>query len=183
MTVVTATSELPVARAKAGDESAWDTLFRRYQLPLYTFVRELVGDDQTALDIVQESFISAIRHVAGLRDDRRFGSWLFAIAHQKCRHHWRSDRPMDTLEDACGEEIPDDEPGPGEWLVRREDEAAVLDAVQRLPVDQRSALLLQALEGFSLEQIAEIAGVPVGTVKSRLHHARRAVREMMENLP
>src|SRR6187200_1182815 len=81
--------QLPVLKAKAGEAAAWDALFRRYQLPLYVYVFELVHDEQAALDIVQESFINAARHIAALREDRKFGSWLFGIAHQKCVQRWR----------------------------------------------------------------------------------------------
>ncbi len=79
---------LPVAEARAGHSAACDTIFQRYQLPLYVYVIELAGDRETSLDIVQETFISAVRHIDTLHADRKFGSWLFAIAHQKCVQHW-----------------------------------------------------------------------------------------------
>jgi RNA polymerase sigma-70 factor (ECF subfamily) len=75
--------QLPVAQARAGEPAAWDALFRRYQLPLYVYVFELVHNEQSSLDIVQETFIAAARHLGGLREDAKFGSWLFGIAHQK----------------------------------------------------------------------------------------------------
>ncbi len=77
---------LPVPQARAGDPAAWEALFRRYQLPLYVYVFELVHDEQVSLDIVQETFINAVRHIGGLRKDDKFGGWLFGIAHQKCAH-------------------------------------------------------------------------------------------------
>src|SRR5208337_4620092 len=89
MPEVSAPEQSPVAQARAGDPAAWDTLFRRYQLPLYVFVLELVREEQVALDLVQESFIAAVRHLGSLREDERFGSWLFGIAHQKCIQRWR----------------------------------------------------------------------------------------------
>ncbi|MCX6924592.1 MAG: hypothetical protein NT154_15460, partial [Verrucomicrobia bacterium] len=73
--------QLPVPQARAGDPAAWDVLFRRYQLPLYVYAFELVHDEQASRDIVQETFINATRHLGGLRDDGKFGSWLFGIAH------------------------------------------------------------------------------------------------------
>ena len=81
--------QLPVPQARAGEPAAWDALFRRYQLPLYVYVFELVRNEQTSLDVVQETFIAAARHIGGLRDDAKFGSWLFGIAHQKVIQHWR----------------------------------------------------------------------------------------------
>src|SRR5216110_2239553 len=89
MLVVAEREQLPVAEARAGDTAAWDILFRRYQLPLYVYVYELVHDEQASLDIVQETFITAARQIVGLREDHRFGGWLFSIAHQKCIQRWR----------------------------------------------------------------------------------------------
>src|SRR5881396_1203501 len=89
MLVVAEREQLPVAQAQAGDTEAWDILFRRYQLPLYVFVFELVHNEQTSLDVVQESFINAARHIGSLRENEKFGSWLFGIAHQKCIQRWR----------------------------------------------------------------------------------------------
>src|SRR5437899_12396449 len=97
MLVVAEPEQLPVAEARAGDPAAWDILFRRYQLPLYVYVVELVHDEQTSLDIVQETFISAVRHLGTLREDRKFGSWLFGIAHQKCIQRWRKQNREHTF--------------------------------------------------------------------------------------
>ena len=97
MLVVAEREQLPVAEARAGDTAAWDTLFRRYQLPLYVYVFELVHDEQTSLDIVQETFISAARHIGSLCEDAKFGSWLFGIAHQKCIQRWRKQARDDAL--------------------------------------------------------------------------------------
>src|SRR5579859_4580218 len=94
MLVVPEREQLPVWEARAGDPDAWQTLFKRYQLPLYVYVFELVRHEQTSLDIVQETFINAARHIGSLRDDDKFGSWLFSIAHQRCVQHWRKQRPQ-----------------------------------------------------------------------------------------
>jgi len=87
MLLVTKSEQLPVAAARAGDSKAWELLFRRYQLPLYAYVFEWVRNEPASLDIVPESFIAAVRHLADLQDDHRFGSWLFGIAHQRCREN------------------------------------------------------------------------------------------------
>ena len=89
MPLVAKDEQLPVAQARSGDPAAWDTLFRRYQLPLYSYVQELMRHEQTSLDLVQETFIKAVRHLGSLRDDARFGGWLFRIAHQLCQQQWR----------------------------------------------------------------------------------------------
>ncbi len=89
MLVVPEREQLPVADARAGDAEAWKTLFRRYRLPLYVYGFELLRDEQASLDLVQETFLSAFRHITSLRDDGKFGGWLFSIAHQKCVQQWR----------------------------------------------------------------------------------------------
>ena len=169
---------LPVAGARQGDADAWETLFRRYQLPLYTYIHDLIRDPDAGFDLVQEVFIRAVRHLPGLREDARFGSWLFGIAHQQVIQFWRrrGRRPAaDEPAPEAGEE-PCPAPGPESELIRREDQACLLTAIDALPDSQRGVILLHYLEDFPLAEIAEITGVPLGTVKSRLHLARHALR-------
>jgi RNA polymerase sigma-70 factor, ECF subfamily len=175
-----------VNAARQHAPEAWDTLLKRYQLPLYTFVAELLRNDTAALDVVQETFAAAVCHISTLRSDTRFASWLFGIAHQKCVLHWRRTRREDRIfapptDDDPAEAWPDhDTFDPRTALLRREQAQAFFALLEHLPPPQRSTLLLHVLEDFSLTEIAVITGVPVGTVKSRLHHARRALRELVE---
>jgi RNA polymerase sigma-70 factor, ECF subfamily len=180
MLVVADIEQLPVPEARSGDPVAWDALFRRYQLPLYVYVFELVHDEQASLDIVQESFIAAARHIGGLRDDAKFGSWLFGIAHQKCIQQWRREGRERALHQEVTASPPDGEGGPDELLIRQEQEAEFMKLLNRLPSPQRSVLLLHFVEDFSLEEIAGITSAALGTVKSRLHYAKKAIRELME---
>ena len=172
--------QLPVTQARAGDCEAWESLFRRYRLPLYAYVFELVRNEQASLDVVQETFINAFRHIATLRDDGKFGSWLFSIAHQKCIQQWRQrDRETELQEElsnapTMGDDVPLDQ------LIREEQEAEFMKLLGELPLPQRSALLLHFVEDFSLEEIARITNTHVGTVKSRLHYAKRALRKLLE---
>ena len=182
MPEVSAPEQLPVAQARAGDPLAWDALFRRYQLPRYVFVFELVRDEQAALDVVQEAFIAAARHIGSLRSDDKFGSWLFGIAHQKCIQRWRkrTEVLLDEIPETAGEfdESPDD------LLIRREQEAAFMNLLEQLPPPQRAVLLLRFVEGFSIEEIAGITGTQPGTVKSRLHYAKQAFKKLIStNVP
>jgi RNA polymerase sigma-70 factor (ECF subfamily) len=172
---------LPVSEARSGDPAAWDTLFRRYQLPLYAYIFELVRDRETSFDIVQETFVNAVRHIAGLRDDDKFGSWIFGIAHQKCIQHWRRRNRESMLREELGDVPEEHEPGPVELLFREEQEAEFMNLIERLPLEQRSAIVLHFIEDFSIEEIAGITGAQPGTVKSRLHYAKRALRRLMEN--
>ena len=172
--------QLPVQQARDGDAAAWDALFRRYQLPLYVYVFELVRDEQTSLDIVQETFINAARHLGSLRDDAKFGGWLFGIAHQKCIQRWRKQAREEMLrEEFVGEPV-QFESAPDDLLIREEQEAEFMRLLNELPAPQRSVLLLYFIEDFSLEEIAGITGVSLGTVKSRLHYAKKSLRKLLE---
>lgn len=174
-----------IRAARASDFSAWDNLLKTHQLPLYTYIAELVRNDTTALDLVQDTFAAAVRHLDTLRDDTKFAAWLFGIAHQKCVQHWRRtrrteerfvDNDSDTFDDFPADPADD----PLAQLLRREQADALFALVEKLPLPQRSALLLHVLEDFSLEDIARITAAPLGTVKSRLHHAKRALRILVE---
>lgn len=170
--------DLPVAAARRGETTAWARLLERYQTPLFSYARELLREDTAALDVVQDSFVAAHRHLSTLRDDARFGSWLFGIAHQKIVQHWRRAGRSEPLDADTLAATPDDAADdPRERLLRSEQGAALLALVDELPATQRAVLVLHLLEDFPLHEIAEITGAPLGTVKSRLHHARRALRE------
>ena len=180
MLVVAEREQLPVPQARAGEAEAWDALFRRYQLPLYAYVFELVHNEQATLDIVQETFINAVRHIATLRDDERFGSWLFGIAHQKCIQQWRRHDRDAALQEELEDAPVGRDDSPLELLVREEQEAEFMKLLDQLPAPQRSVLLLHFIEGFSLEEIARITSAQLGTVKSRLYYGKRALRKLLE---
>ncbi|HUZ06044.1 MAG TPA: RNA polymerase sigma factor [Candidatus Paceibacterota bacterium] len=172
--------QLPVQQARDGNPAAWDALFRRYQMPLYVYVFELVRNEQTSLDLVQETFIAAARHIGGLRDDGKFGSWLFGIAHQKVIQLWRKRGGKEILSDEIPEPPEEFENSPDDLLIRREQEAEFMNLLNQLPLPQRSVLLLHFVEDFPLEEIARITETQIGTVKSRIHYAKHALRKLLE---
>ena len=180
MLVVAEDERLPVARARAGEPAAWESLFQRYQLPIYVYVFELVRHEQTSFDIVQETFAAAVRHIGSLREEGKFGGWLFGIAHQKCLQRWRKqEREAAALEEIARTpaELGED---PGELLIRREEEAEFMKLLGQLATPHRAVLLLHFIEDFSLEEIAGITGVHLGNVKSRMHYAKKALRKLWE---
>jgi RNA polymerase sigma-70 factor (ECF subfamily) len=180
MLVVAEREQLPVQRARAGDAEAWNVLLKRYQLPLYVYVFELVHNEQASLDIVQETFVNAVRHLDSLRDDEKFGSWLFGIAHQKCIQQWRRQNRDAELQEELADAPADGNDTPLDLLIREEQEAEFMKLLDQLPPPQRSVLLLHFVEDFSLEEIACITGTQLGTVKSRMHYAKRALRKLLE---
>ena len=127
----------------------------------------------------EETFIAAVRHVGGLRDDAKFGSWLFGIAHQKCAQRWRKQNREEALREDIAESPDESESSPDDLLIRQEQEGEFMNLLNRLPLPQRAVLLLHFVESFSLEEIARITNTPLGTVKSRLYHAKRALRKLV----
>lgn len=182
MLVVAQQEQLPVAQAKAGEPEAWNVLFKRYQLPLYVYVFELVGEEQASLDIVQETFISAARNISGLRENGKFGGWLFGIAHQRCIHLWRKrhTRGEEPLSDELAQGLYIEDDGPSDLLIRHEQEAQFMKLLNQLPLPQRSVLLLYFVEDFSIEEIADVTHTQAGTVKSRLFYAKKALKKLVE---
>ena len=180
MLAVAEREQLPVQQARDGEPAAWDALFRRYQLPLYVYVFELVHNEQSSLDIVQEIFIAAARHIGGLREDDKFGSWLFGIAHQKVIQIWRKHSGKEVLLDEIPESPDEFETGPDDLLIRREQETEFMNLLNQLPPPQRAVLLLHFIEDFSLGEIARITETQLGTVKSRIHYAKKSLRKLLE---
>jgi RNA polymerase sigma-70 factor (ECF subfamily) len=177
-----------VAAARRSSPEAWDNLLKQHQLPLFAYAVEFLGDRTAALDVVQETFANAVRHIASLRDAAKFGSWLFGIAHQKCLQHFRRIRrneevfsPAVETEEA-GAWTAGDEPDPRTMLLQREQADEFFALVERLPAAQRAVLLLHVVEDFSHEEIATITNVPAGTIKSRLFHAKKAMRKLLEEI-
>lgn len=172
-------SDLPVDAARRGDARAWDVLFRRYQAPLFAYVDDLVHHHATSLDIVQDAMIRASCHLANLREDARFGSWLFSIAHQLVVRHWRREGRSPFSDEPVPEESTDGAITPDLRTIQEEDASGLLAAIDQLPTAQRSVVLLHFLEDFPLAEIAEITGTSTGTVKSRLHYAKLALRRIL----
>jgi RNA polymerase sigma-70 factor (ECF subfamily) len=150
-------------------------------LPLYVYVFELVRNEQSSLDLVQETFIASTKHIGSLRDDEKFGSWLFGIAHQKIIQFWRKRSGKEILFDEIPESPDEFENQPDDLLIRREQEAEFMELLNQLSLPQRSVLILHFVEDFSLEEIARITETQIGTVKSRLHYAKKSLRKLLEN--
>lgn len=171
-----------LARARAGDVHAFETLARELAPPLYRHALRLLGTQHDAEDVVQDALISAWRSLASFQGGS-LRAWVFRIVTNRAidlirRRRRRGELPLEPPE---GEEVEWAEPAaPGEDLAelagRSEAVAAVGEALASLPPEQRAALMLRDLDGFSYEEIAVITAVEVGTVKSRIHRARVAVR-------
>jgi RNA polymerase sigma-70 factor (ECF subfamily) len=177
--------QLLIERARSGDTRAFEELARREERALYRHALRIVGTTSDAEDIVQDALFSAWRSIASFQGTS-FRAWLFRIATNRALDQLRSRkrRPELPLDPPDDDEVAWAEPvAPGPDLTQlagdREALAAVETALEALPAEQRTALLLRDVEGFAYEEIAVITSVEIGTVKSRIHRGRLAVRNTL----
>ena len=177
--------QLLIERARAGDTRAFEDLARREERALYRHALRIVGTTSDAEDIVQDALFSAWRSISSFQGIS-FRAWLFRIATNRALDQLRSRkrRPELPLDPPDDDEVTWAEPvAPGPDLTQlagdREALAAVETALDALPAEQRTALLLRDVEGFAYEEIAVITSVEIGTVKSRIHRGRLAVRNTL----
>jgi RNA polymerase sigma-70 factor, ECF subfamily len=181
-------------RARAGDAEAFCRLTEPLQTRLLRQAAALSGDLHVAEDLVAETLVAAWKSLANYDDTCRFSTWLYAILlhrHQKWLRRARS-RPvalawLSVFERdermAAQENVPSPEPSPAEAAVGNETSAQLRACLARLPEKHRRIILLRFYEGASLPDMARVLGCPVGTVKSRLHHALEKLRAIKMNLP
>jgi len=168
-----------------GRSAAYGELVRRYQDRLFNAVYRLLDQPEDAQDVVQEAFISAYQSLASFKGDAQFFTWLYRIAMNAAISHRRKHKLAVSLETGSKNELlidPLDESAysqPGDLLEQREEESRLKSALNRLSVEHRAVLILKDIDGQKYEDIAEIMGVPVGTVRSRLHRARTELRDLL----
>jgi RNA polymerase sigma-70 factor (ECF subfamily) len=163
-----------VARCQTGDEAAQAELVRRYHARLVYFVRRLLGDDCQIDDVLQDVWLAVFGRLRCLRSPAAFRVWLYRVARNQIytalrrRHQW-ADLPDDDLA----------APTDGEPVFTREQAGLIHVCLGRLKPVHREVLVLRLLEGMTYEQIAEVIRCPVGTVRSRIHHAKWVLRHKM----
>jgi len=184
--MVNADDQRWIARCLDGDTAAFGELVRRYQDRLYNTVYRLVENPDDALDVVQDAFLNAYQSLDGFKGDSLFFTWLYRIAVNTAISHRRKQRVLLNIDvdrnGGPGVQPLDDSAysRPGEGLERAEQEQRVQRALARLSPEHRAVLVLKDMEGQKYEAMAEILGVPVGTIRSRLHRARAELRELLE---
>ncbi|ROR32122.1 RNA polymerase sigma factor RpoE [Inmirania thermothiophila] len=179
-----------VRRVQAGEREAFDLLVRKYQHKIVQLISRYVRDPAEALDVAQEAFLKAYRALPKFRGESAFYTWLYRIAVNTAKNHLiaQGRRPVENdIETQVAE--PDgpqmhlqDVDTPENLLLRDEVERAVFEAIEALPEELRTAIVLRELEGMSYEEIAQAMSCPVGTVRSRIFRAREAIDRKLRSL-
>ena len=179
-----------VQRVQAGDKKAFDVLIMKYQQRIVHVITGFVHDPVEALDVAQEAFIKAYRAIPNFRGDSAFYTWLYRIAINTSKNHLtaRSRRPpavdvdaMDATNFYDAPELKEFET-PESSLMSDELQAVIHNAIEGLPEDTATAIKLRELEGLSYEEIAEVMGCPIGTVRSRIFRARDAIDTQIKEI-
>lgn len=181
-----------ITSAQKGDHAAFRVLVERYQDRAYRLALRVLRDEEAARDVVQEAFIKVYRSLDRFEGRSSFYTWLYRVVMNLCLDAKRRDRsgshaewdetaPMNV--DPGGSDAVSDlareRSSPAGVLESQELRAVVADAIEHLPDDARQTLVLREIEGLSYAEIAECLGVPKGTVMSRLHNARKRVKEIL----
>jgi len=173
-----------VEKARQGDKRAFELLVEKYQRRLYRLLSRMVRDPEEVEDIAQETFIKAYRALSNFRGDAAFYTWLYRIGVNTAKNYLAMrKKSMPTISDHAmnDEDEPDerliahDIATPESELQSKQIAIAVNEAVESLPEELRSAIILREMEGLSYEEIAESMGCPIGTVRSRIFRAREAI--------
>ncbi|MDP3310321.1 MAG: RNA polymerase sigma factor [Polaromonas sp.] len=182
--------EALMLRYAAGDIAAFDTLYARHELGVWRYLLRSVRVQAVADDLLQDVWFSVARSAAAYEVKARFKTWLFTLAHNRLVDHFRTaknhvsldgDSENDNGEGGLADTLASDSGfGPVRQLQSREQAAALIAAIERLPAEQREAFLLQAEAGLSVEDIASATSVPFETAKSRLRYARSSLKQWLQ---
>jgi len=171
-------SELLLLQHRRGKSGALEKLVELWEQPLYYYMRRLVNTEDEAKDVTQDVWLNVVRKIDAVRDPAAFPAWLYKVARTQAVSHFRKTRPFEPL--------PDNEPAADVACTSANSPPSVLNAeelhwgLSQLRPPHSECLILHFLEGFSLEEVGNILGVPLGTVKSRVHYAKKALRDVLK---
>ena len=183
-----------IEKLKSGDAAAFDLLVTRYSDALYGLLYRLTEDAEEAGDLLQETFLSALKAINKFRGEADLKTWLFRIAinESRNRHRWWKrrkkektfslDAPIGESETPFIETMPGSSTTPEENALRQEREKLLINALLELPDIFREAIILCDIEGFSYEEIARTLEINLGTVKSRIARGREELRKRLEGI-
>ncbi|MFA4858505.1 MAG: sigma-70 family RNA polymerase sigma factor [Candidatus Margulisiibacteriota bacterium] len=184
-----------VAAFQNGDVGIFDQLVLKYQDIVYSLCYRFMGEAEEADDLAQETFVKVFRSLKKFRREAAFSTWLYQIAANTCKSRLGSlafrfrkklvriealKTEADLAQDIPRFELPDPRPGPAQALEENERDAIVQKAINRLPPDQKTVIILSDIEGLAYDEIVKITGFKLGTVKSKIARARSQLAIMLK---
>ncbi len=184
--------QLLVDRCRRGDRESFAQLMRLHEKQIFNFTYRMLGSEGEAEDLTQDIFIAAFRGIRSFRGEAKFSTWLYRIALNQARNRIkylsrrnffvrqrrRADYGVNTASESI-EALPDGAPTPEQWTMTRDLAAQVQECLNHIPLAARQILVLRDIQGFSYDELSEMLSLKPGTVKSRLHRARAAMRECL----
>ena len=177
-----------VARARRGDESAFEALVTENEKRIYNLCRRLTGNQEDAAELTHEAFLNAWRGLGRFQGESSFSTWLYRLATNACIDFLRKEKrrqslsmtvSLDDEEEARQVELPDERYAPEGALERAEARRAVAEGLERLTLEHRQVLVMREIHGLSYAEIGQVLGLEEGTVKSRIARARGALRKVL----
>jgi RNA polymerase sigma-70 factor (ECF subfamily) len=183
---MTFTDDELVARSVGGDAESFNQLILRWERPIYALAYRVIGREEDARDVCQETFLRAFRALPGFKGQAKFSSWLYRIALNLCRDWIRRQRRAPVVQMPEGVEAGDliADTGPTESIEdlvsRRQLSEVVAEAMKLLPEEQRTAIILKEYHGMTFQEIADMQACPLSTVKTRLYQGLTVLRRHLE---
>jgi RNA polymerase sigma-70 factor (ECF subfamily) len=188
---LSAEEALFVARLQANEDAAYDELVRTYSGSIFHVAYRMLGDSAEASDVVQEIFLKVFRNIGGFKGEAALKTWIFRIAFSEILNRlrwWKRRHRFATMSldehpngngSNPGQSVASSSPTPEQVLQSKEEETAIQEALGKISKDHRSIIVLRDIEGFSYTEIADVLGVSIGTVKSRLARARGDLKKSL----
>ncbi len=178
-----------IKQALDGDQQAYTEILKKYRAPLYNLLYRMVKNKMETEDLVQEAFIKAFKSLASFNDDYAFSTWLYKIAINNCIDHFRKkklktfpiDKPIESKDGSIKREFPDVSYQPDQYLLSKEKDKLINEAIQNLPEKYRTAIVLRHNDDKSYEEISQIMAIPLGTVKARIFRAREMLKKQLKH--
>jgi RNA polymerase sigma-70 factor (ECF subfamily) len=183
---MSSTDEELVARSIGGDLDAFNQLVLRWERPIYALAYRVIGREEDARDVCQDTFLRAFRALGGFKGQAKFSSWLYRITLNLCRDWIRRERRQPIAQAPEGVDLVElageTEPSESieELVARKEIGAAVAQAMALLPEEQRTAIVLKEYHGLTFQEIADMLDCPLSTVKTRLYQGLTVLRRQLE---
>ena len=177
-----------VQKALQGEKKAFEMIIQKYQSPLANYIGRIVKENELALDITQEVFIKAYSSLHSYRQEYKFKTWLFKIASNSVIDYWRKkkikafsiDQEYGKNGDSVPFQIPSKDPSLDKTIELHEVQEKIEEYMEKLPASLKELFVWRHINDLSYEEMAEIKGIPVGTIKNRVFQAKEMLRKYME---